>query len=604
MSHLWIIHRDAHVRATLGRLAGSAHPSVYGSPTDESFDVAEPPDVVLLGVSGDLEAELAFAARQLVRLESSGWILVHPPRSDRDQLERLFEGLGAEPLTYPPRREVLLTAISRAAASRGPDSLGSRLERAGLEERCARWLAGIALPEPSGAALQVLGEPGSGRLLLARMLHARAGAEAGALVHVACAPDTGLDAIARAARQAGSRATLCLEDADRLSLAVQRGLVSWIEAGAPGGRPHRLRWIALIDDDAAPLEPELQRALAGASLRLPPLRERPERIAGFVAATAREASARLGQVERRFSPEAVARLEQEPWPGNLRELEAVVVRSLASADADPLPPECLALERDEEPPVPAVVADEAGLADAAVPAEPASSGPPRKEHSASEASLERLVRSLAHELRNPLVVIRTFAALLPERYDDEEFRVSFREQVDHEVTRIETLLSRLSHVGELPPALREAVDVSALLTELLEERRVEFQRRKLVVLQELEQDEPHALGDPERLRFALALLLDKALAWMPAEADLYVASRHHPAGSRGPATLRVLLRFHNPEGRAAADIDPRATRDVSVGETAVEILLGERMIHDQAGQLTVSGEAGGETVILLDLPAA
>ena len=70
------------------------------------------------------------------------------------------------------------------------------------------------------------------------------------------------------------------------------------------------------------------------------------------------------------------------------------------------------------------------------------------------------------------------------------------------------------------------------------------------------------------------------------------------------ATLRVLMRFHNPEGRATADIDPRAARDVSVGETAVEILLSERLIHDQAGQLTVSGEAGGETVLLLDLPAA
>src|SRR5207248_2793012 len=42
------------------------------------------------------------------------------------------------------------------------------------------------------------------------------------------------------------------------------------------------------------------------------------------------------------------------------------------------------------------------------------------------SSLGMLTAGLAHEIRNPLVAIRTFTQLLPERYLDEEFRDVFK----------------------------------------------------------------------------------------------------------------------------------------------------------------------------------
>src|SRR6185503_15002032 len=42
------------------------------------------------------------------------------------------------------------------------------------------------------------------------------------------------------------------------------------------------------------------------------------------------------------------------------------------------------------------------------------------------SSLGLLTAGLAHEIRNPLVAIRTFTQLLPERYDDAEFREGFQ----------------------------------------------------------------------------------------------------------------------------------------------------------------------------------
>lgn len=57
------------------------------------------------------------------------------------------------------------------------------------------------------------------------------------------------------------------------------------------------------------------------------------------------------------------------------------------------------------------------------------------------ASLGELVSEIVHEVRNPLVSVKTFLQLLPDRVDDAEFRTQFLEIVGGEVRRIERLLA-------------------------------------------------------------------------------------------------------------------------------------------------------------------
>ena len=59
------------------------------------------------------------------------------------------------------------------------------------------------------------------------------------------------------------------------------------------------------------------------------------------------------------------------------------------------------------------------------------------------ASLGTLTAGLAHEIRNPLVAIKTFTQLLPERLEDEEFRTHFLNIVSGEVDRISALVTEL-----------------------------------------------------------------------------------------------------------------------------------------------------------------
>ena len=59
------------------------------------------------------------------------------------------------------------------------------------------------------------------------------------------------------------------------------------------------------------------------------------------------------------------------------------------------------------------------------------------------ASLGTLSAGMAHEIKNPLVSIKTFAQLLPERYHDSEFRETFSNLIGHEIDRIDSLVNQL-----------------------------------------------------------------------------------------------------------------------------------------------------------------
>lgn len=57
--------------------------------------------------------------------------------------------------------------------------------------------------------------------------------------------------------------------------------------------------------------------------------------------------------------------------------------------------------------------------------------------------LNRFVSQLTHEIKNPMVAIHTFAQLLPEKFEDEEFRTAFSQTVRQEVKRINELVDQL-----------------------------------------------------------------------------------------------------------------------------------------------------------------
>jgi signal transduction histidine kinase len=213
--------------------------------------------------------------------------------------------------------------------------------------------------------------------------------------------------------------------------------------------------------------------------------------------------------------------------------------------------------------------------------------------------LQHLVSAIAHEMRNPLSTIRTFAELLPERFDDPEFRSQFAELVEHDVRRIESVIQRLVDLGSLSQPASGAVEVSAMLEELLLESTELVRNRHLLVLKELDTQGATAVGDAGQLRFALESMLRKSLELAPRGGDLYIASRYHPAGLRGEPAVRVLVRFGRREGGRSHSRIP----GTSSAETALEYAIAEAIVRAQGGSFEIDAGEDNETVLVVDIPA-
>jgi PAS domain S-box-containing protein len=79
-------------------------------------------------------------------------------------------------------------------------------------------------------------------------------------------------------------------------------------------------------------------------------------------------------------------------------------------------------------------------------------------------SIGTLAAGMAHEIKNPLQSIKTFTQLLLERYDDKDFRQTFAEVVPPEVSRIDTIVTRLLHFSR-PSTVRFAPQDLRLIIE-------------------------------------------------------------------------------------------------------------------------------------------
>ncbi len=216
----------------------------------------------------------------------------------------------------------------------------------------------------------------------------------------------------------------------------------------------------------------------------------------------------------------------------------------------------------------------------------------------ADAKWRRLARSLTHEIRNPLVSIRTFAELLPENFADESFRERFTELVGRDVAHIDEVVSRLASAAEWKTNMAGPVDVSEMIESLLDERRDRIARGRLLVLRELERDAPIAWADAHGLEIALSGLLDRALASLPERGDLFVATRRIEHTADGAPRLRVLLRHHNPE---LAAFDESGLEELASTANVLEYVLAETIVESSGGSLTIESTDAWETLILVDL---
>ncbi len=213
----------------------------------------------------------------------------------------------------------------------------------------------------------ITGERGTGKELVAKVIHDVSGTRGGAFVSVGCSavpPEVlALDLFGLSAGQQrgqnqtlleqAHQGTLFLDEISELDLSLQARLIQQLEGQLDQRVPRQkslwvdVRFVAstsanlLREIEARRFRQDLYYRLNVVEITLPPLRDRLEDVSILAEAFLRRYSNEHGMPLKSIGPEAMALLTKYLWPGNVRELQGVLERGYALSNRQVILPEDL-----------------------------------------------------------------------------------------------------------------------------------------------------------------------------------------------------------------------------------------------------------------------
>lgn len=230
------------------------------------------------------------------------------------------------------------------------------------------------------------------------------------------------------------------------------------------------------------------------------------------------------------------------------------------------------------------------------------------------ASLGTLSAGMAHEIKNPLVSIKTFAQLLPERYQDSDFRETFSNLIGHEIDRIDSLVNQLLRFARPAKPLLKPMHAHEVLEKSLMLVGHRFYQKEIKISRSWNADVDTIRADADQLEQVFLNFFLNAMDAMKAGGELKVGTEIRPAeewvlrlrnGANDEAqeVLRITVRDDG-AGIRREDIphvfDPFfTTKDYGTG-LGLSVVHG--IVQEHGGQIEVESELCKGTAFHILLP--
>jgi two-component system, NtrC family, response regulator AtoC len=626
MKRILVIDESEVVRETLALILGrefvvSKRP--LGTKGPPLSDVHEDFDLLILGVSPHYGLEAASLVRFAAQLPITVLFLVDSKSTARVIEDETQVGCLTKPFNPYELHEKVGQLLARRVISPRADVVAS-----GRESReCSQYLdfpflsrsAATLVRRFAAARLPILiaGEIGcgqnrivSGILWLKKVAGSRVSLNAAEVSEQYLAQKS-LELSLRQAPQIDAT-TLVIENLDKSNVSGQSLLLRFLEDTEE--KLIQVRYLATANADLLQKVYEgdfaeaLYYKLAMLTLKLPPLRERRQDIPIIADWFARNCAKTLGLSEPVLTAEAQSRLSNYMWFGNLSELETVMARTLAWYRKPRIDAADLVFDFSDYTDtkelgefaefVPPEKQPDFGLAQ---PGFQVGSAAPAATGSANghgkSVDLNVVIHELAHELKNPMVTIKTFAQLLGERYQDENFRSRFQEVVSDDIERMDELLETMIEFADFAAPRTSKVVIEEKLQSALSELQNECAKRQTRFEWKGNGGRHEVQSDESQLSYILKnmLLASLSQARMGSEIEIdlsqigTLAITYRREGARVTSITRYL--------------DGTASRpDESI--LPLRVLLAKQLLERNGGQFVIDQSDSDKETMRMEFPIA
>ena len=216
------------------------------------------------------------------------------------------------------------------------------------------------------------------------------------------------------------------------------------------------------------------------------------------------------------------------------------------------------------------------------------------------ASIGMMSATFAHEIRNPLTSLKTFAQLMPEKYNDPEFRDTFSKIVEGEIEKIDTLIGDLLDFStEKKSARVNDFNIVELVDETLGyiKGKVGPQKKNIDVVRLYHENVIDMSGDATKLKQAFGIIITNGYQAMNGNGKLTIDIRKNSEG------VDVAI-SDTGKGIRHEDIskifDPFVTtKEMGVG---LGLAITKRVIEDHEGKIHVRSRLAEGTTFTVSLP--
>jgi signal transduction histidine kinase len=218
------------------------------------------------------------------------------------------------------------------------------------------------------------------------------------------------------------------------------------------------------------------------------------------------------------------------------------------------------------------------------------------------AALGTLSAGLAHEIRNPLVAIKTFTQLLPERYDDEEFRNYFLNVTAGEIDRISSLVTELLEFARPSEPFFQQEDINSTLEKMIKLINNEAKKKDLQIVTNLELQLPTVTMDKEQMKQVFLNILLNAIQATPEKGKISIRTSKNTQNANHEF-IQVEI-SDTGKGVSPEEVDKIFTPFYTTRSqgSGLGLAISHQIVEEHEGTITVESILNKGAVFTVNLP--